>query len=160
MGKQNFEDVIDQICQRDLRYCRDTYIFVREGLDHTIKILKKQNGTQSRRHVTGQELLHGLRDFALKEFGPMTKTVLNTWGISTCEDFGEIVFNLVDSGILGKTENDSRNDFKNGFSFEEAFVQPFRPKDSPYMTSANSPKKRASDSTNKRKKTSKKESAK
>ncbi len=158
MAKQNFEEIIDQICQRDIRYCRDTYIFVREGLDHTIKTLRKQTGTQTRRHVTGQELLMGLRDYALKEFGPMTKTVLNTWGISSCEDFGEIVFNLVDSGILGKTESDSRNDFKNGFSFEEAFVLPFRPKNTS-QASSSSIKKRTVDSTAKRKKSSKKQSA-
>jgi uncharacterized repeat protein (TIGR04138 family) len=155
MAKQNFEEVIDQICQRDLRYCRDTYIFVREGLDYTIKNLRKQLGSQSRNHVTGQELLMGLRDYALKEFGPMTKTVLNSWGISSCEDFGEIVFNLVDWGVLGKTESDSRNDFKNGFNFDEAFVLPFRPKGA-FEGASSNVKKRVSNSGAKRKKESKK----
>jgi uncharacterized repeat protein (TIGR04138 family) len=152
MAKQNFEEIIDQICQRDIRYCRETYIFVREGLDHTLKSLKKQNGSQSRRHVTGQELLMGLRDYALREFGPMSKTVLNSWGITSCEDFGEVVFNLVDYGVLGKTETDSRNDFKNGFSFDEAFVLPFLPKNSPPSTPETNTKNRNKDSTIKRKK--------
>lgn len=110
----------------DRRYDAGAYLFVREGLDYTLKLLKKQ-GHSPARHVRGQELLDGLRQFALDEFGPLAKTVLNHWGVHHGEDFGEIVFNLVEIGVLGKTDEDSRADFKGGFDFDTAFVQPFLP---------------------------------
>lgn len=128
MHKQDFAEAIAEICKADSRYDRDAYLFIREGLDFTVKLLKKHQQTNPvHRHVTGQELLTGLRQYALDQFGPMAKTVLDYWGIRCCEDFGELVFNMVDKGILGKTEEDSRADFHNGFDFEEAFVRPYRP---------------------------------
>ncbi|HUJ09629.1 MAG TPA: Minf_1886 family protein [Verrucomicrobiae bacterium] len=126
MQKFNFAESVDEIVREDGRYDKDAYYFVREGLDYTIKLLKKQSrGTG--RHVSGQELLEGLRRFALEEFGPMSKTVLTYWGVKQCEDFGAIVFHMVDKGILGKTEQDTPEDFKGGYDFEEAFVKPYRP---------------------------------
>jgi uncharacterized repeat protein (TIGR04138 family) len=127
MPKLHFYEKVQEICAKDSRYDAEAYSFVQSALDFTLKSLKR-TGQSSHRHVTGQELLIGLRDSALKEYGPMSKTVLNEWGIKTCEDFGQIVFNLVSSEILGKTDSDSPEDFKNGFSFEEAFVKPFMPK--------------------------------
>ena len=126
MPKRDFAEVIQEICDADDRYSNECYTFVREGLDHTLKYLKR-SGVGPKSHVTGSELLEGLREYALMEFGPMTKSVLNEWGIKKCEDFGEVVFNLVKHGVLGKTDTDSLNDFKGGFSFHEAFVKPFRP---------------------------------
>jgi uncharacterized repeat protein (TIGR04138 family) len=79
------------------------------------------------RHVSGQELLGGIRDYALAQFGPMTKMVFEEWGIKRCEDFGEIVFNMVEIGLLGKTDQDSREDFANGYDFDDAFRKPFLP---------------------------------
>jgi uncharacterized repeat protein (TIGR04138 family) len=128
MQKPNFGESVDEIINRDNRFDRDAYYFVREGLDFTLKMLKKQHHTQAiQRHVSGPELLEGLRRFALDQFGPMAKTVFDYWGVRRCEDFGEIVFNMVEKGILGKTEQDSREDFRGGFDFDEAFVKPFRP---------------------------------
>jgi uncharacterized repeat protein (TIGR04138 family) len=126
MQKLNFAEAVDDIVRGDKRYDRDAYYFVREGLDFTIKILKKDSRGAGR-HVSGQELLDGLRRFALDQFGPMTKTVLTYWGVRQCEDFGEIVFRMVDKGILGKTEQDTREDFKGGYDFDEAFVKPYQP---------------------------------
>ncbi|HTS17204.1 MAG TPA: Minf_1886 family protein [Verrucomicrobiae bacterium] len=126
MQKLNFAEAVDDIIRADGRYERDAYYFVREGLDFTIKMLKKDSRGAGR-HVSGQELLDGLRRFALNEFGPMTKTVLEYWGVRQCEDFGEIVFRMVDKGILGKTEQDTREDFKGGYDFDEAFVKPYQP---------------------------------
>ena len=77
--------------------------------------------------MSGQELVEGIRLFALEEFGPVTKLVLNSWGITCTLDFGEMVFNLVDKGVLGKQENDCKEDFADGFDFERAFVKPFLP---------------------------------
>ena len=128
MHKQNFTEAIEEICKADSRYDRDAYLFVREGLDFTLKLLKKHTQTNPvHRHISGQELLDGLRQHSLHQFGPMAKTVLNYWGIRHCEDFGELVFNMVDKGVLGKTDQDSRADFGSGFDFDEAFVQPYRP---------------------------------
>jgi uncharacterized repeat protein (TIGR04138 family) len=126
MQKLNFGETVDEIVKADGRYERDAYYFVREGLDYTIKMLKKESRGVGR-HVSGQELLDGLRRFALDEFGPMAKTVLTYWGVKQCEDFGEIVFHMVDKGILGKTEQDTPEDFKGGYDFEEAFVKPYQP---------------------------------
>ena len=121
MQTPNAEKLLDGILARDPRYTVEAYAFVRAGLDYTVRRLEKP------RHVSGQELLDGIREFALMEFGPMTKTVLNGWGITQTEDVGEIVFNMVETGLLGRTEKDSRADFANGYDFEEAFRKPFRP---------------------------------
>jgi uncharacterized repeat protein (TIGR04138 family) len=77
--------------------------------------------------VSGQELLEGIREFALEQYGPMTFALLEGWGLRRCEDFGEIVFHLVDYGVLGKTEQDRREDFAGGYDFREAFLRPFEP---------------------------------
>ena len=128
MQKQSFAESVDEILRRDKRYDRDSYYFVREGLDYTLKMLKKHGHAASAPcHVSGQELLEGLRRYALDQFGPMAKTVLSHWGVRQCGDFGEIVFNMVEKGILGKTEQDSRDDFRGGYDFDEAFVKPYRP---------------------------------
>jgi len=127
MAKINFAEVVEEICEKDLRYSIDAYHFVQEGLNHTLKSLKR-GGQHAHRHVSGQELLSGLREFALKEYGPMSKAVLNEWGIKATDDFGQVVFNLVNSGVLGKNETDSPNDFKNVFTFDDAFVKPFVPR--------------------------------
>jgi uncharacterized repeat protein (TIGR04138 family) len=127
MAKINFAEVVDQICAKDERFSGDAYHFVQEGLNHTLKSLKR-GGTHAHRHVSGQELLHGLREFALKEYGPMSKAVLNEWGVKTTDDFGQIVFNLVSASVLGKNETDSPGDFKDVFNFDDAFVKPFVPR--------------------------------
>lgn len=127
MQPLNFDEVLQRITHQDPRYHREAYLLVREALDHTQKRLSA-SGKAEARHVTGQELLGGIRDYALAQYGPMAKTLLNEWGIGSCQDFGEIVFNMVEQGLLSKTETDSRDDFKHGFDFEEAFLQPFRPR--------------------------------
>ncbi|MCC7300385.1 MAG: hypothetical protein IT583_04850 [Verrucomicrobia bacterium] len=121
MKNPNTEQLLASILIRDPRYVAAAYIFVRAGLDYTVRRLDKP------RHVSGQELLDGIREFALSEYGPMTKTVLNGWGIRCTEDVGEIVFNMVESGLLGKTEKDSRADFADGYDFDETFRKPFYP---------------------------------
>ena len=127
MQKLSFQETLDQIVAEDRRYDREAYVFVREALDHTIKTLKKDRSRNEARHVTGQELLEGIREHALKEYGPMAITVLGLWGVRNCENFGDIVFNLVEKGVLGKTDQDRREDFQSGYDFQAAFVSPFRP---------------------------------
>ena len=126
MSELTAETIWEELTGKDTRYTRDAYCFVREALDFTQDHVKKQNLGKPR-HVSGQELLDGIRLYALQQFGPMTRTVLEEWGIRSCEDFGEIVFNMVEHKILSKTENDSREDFKGGYDFREAFEKPFVP---------------------------------
>jgi uncharacterized repeat protein (TIGR04138 family) len=128
MHEVSFEEALDLIRDKDHRYAREAYLFVREALDHTQKKIAKESRGRIR-HVTGQELLAGIRDFALLQFGPMAMFVLEEWGIHACGDFGEIVFNMVDIGLLAKTEKDSRADFAGGYDFSEAFRSPFLPSD-------------------------------
>ena len=73
------------------------------------------------RHVSGEELLSGIRELLLNRFGPMTVTVLEHWGIRSTEDFGNVVFNLVDNRVLSKTEEDDIGQFRNGYDFTEVF---------------------------------------
>ena len=127
MYETPFTQAVMEICARDERYQPDAYLFVRDALDFTVKRIQAHATSQKRRHVSGRELLNGIRRFALQEYGPMARSVLRTWGIHKTDDFGNIVFNLVESGKLGKTEEDSPADFADAFDFEEAFDRPFRP---------------------------------
>ena len=130
MADLDFEEIVSTIRKEDARYEKKAYSFVREGLDQTVKDLKKQDGerTKKSRHVTGGELLQGIRAHALDQYGPLAITVLHAWGIRRCEDFGEIVFNLIEYGVFSKTENDRREDFASIYTFEDAFVKPFLPR--------------------------------
>lgn len=126
MQEITFEEALEQILAADPRYHREAYAFVREALDFTQKIAGKESAGKIR-HVSGQELLHGIRQFALVQFGPMTITVLEEWGIRDCRDFGNLVFNMVETRLLAKTETDSRADFQGGYDFDDAFRKPFLP---------------------------------
>jgi len=125
MQKAGFAELIDRIVAGDARYDREGYVFVKNALDFTAKQKKRKEEVSL--HVTGQELLEGVRQYALKEFGPMVMTVFAYWGIRNCEDIGEIVFRLIRAGAFRKTDKDSIEHFKNGFSFRAAFVEPFLP---------------------------------
>lgn len=116
----DFDDGVKAILQRDRRFSRDAYEFVREALDYT-RVWMDRKG-----HVSGQELLEGIRRYALDQFGPMAKTVLNMWGITSCEHFGAIVFNLIEQKVFSKTAEDSMEDFRSGYDFDEAFDKPYK----------------------------------
>ena len=126
MQEINFDEAVDLILTRDARFSRDAYTFVREALDYTQKLIGKETQGQIR-HVSGQELLDGIRQYSLQQFGPMVVTVFEEWGVRNCRDFGDIVFNMVENGLLAKTEKDSRDDFQSGYDFTDAFRKPFWP---------------------------------
>lgn len=126
MQKIGFAEALDSIVATDARYHRDAYLFLRDALDFSTKQQKKAKGAAVR-HVAGPELLEGVRQYALKEFGPMAMTVFSHWGIARCEDIGHMVFNLIGAGIFGKTEEDSMDDFRSVYDFHDAFVKPFEP---------------------------------
>jgi len=121
MGKRSGKFSINKIyallkvLTRDKRYDPESYSFVMSALTYTSKKLKRRG------HVSGQELLGGIKDYAIEQFGPMARIVFEHWGIKTTDDFGEIVFNMINSGILGKTDQDSKLDFNNRYDFKDVF---------------------------------------
>ncbi len=133
MQDLDFNEVVELIVKEDARYDRKAYTFIRHGLDQTVKELRKKNAERAQRsqHVSGPELLDGLRIYALDQYGPLTKTVLNSWGITRCTHFGDLVFNLIEYNVFSKTENDRREDFSDIYSFDDAFVKPFLPAKKP-----------------------------
>jgi len=115
------------LVRRDPRYTYEAYEFVFAALEHTQKRLGRlPRGTPGevgpQHHVRGKELLDGVRDLALREFGLMARTVFHMWGIDRTDDVGEIVFNLVESNLMSKTEEDHRADFHNLYDLDEALV--------------------------------------
>lgn len=131
MDFSDFDEVVARISLADRRYHADAYLFLRAGLDYTLKKMIERGEIPKRQHITGQQLLEGLRAFALEQFGPLTQTVLSHWGISRCEDFGNMVFHLVNYGQLGKQDGDDISDFSGGYDFGEVFGRPFRPEGRP-----------------------------
>jgi uncharacterized repeat protein (TIGR04138 family) len=125
MADISFEEAIQRAILRDPRYTAGAYEFVRDALHVSVE---KYRGGDEAQHVSGQELLIGVRELALKEFGPMALTILNTWGLTQGIDVGNIVYNLIEVGYFGRSEGDSLDDFADGFSWEQAFQQPYLPK--------------------------------
>ncbi len=124
---RDFNEVINSIRKDDPRYARGAYYFLRQALDFSIGEARKQGGLNKTNHLTGQQLLEGIRLFALDQYGPMARSVLEYWGVRNCRDFGNIVFNLVECRVLGKTEEDCPEDFDNGYNFKAAFDLPYKP---------------------------------
>ncbi len=121
-----------EMVQRDPRYAYEAYQFVFEALHHTQKMLgrlprEEERGEEgAQHHVSGPELLEGIRDLALKEFGLMARTVFRLWGIQRTDDFGEIVFNLVEAKLMSKTNEDSRKDFHGIYDLDQALVKGYQ----------------------------------
>jgi uncharacterized repeat protein (TIGR04138 family) len=125
-GIEGIEERIAEVRRRDRRFGRNAYYFLLDALDHTMVSLGRDTKTGEERHIGGRELLEGIRDFASDLFGPMASLVFARWGIRGSEDFGEIVFNLVDAGLLSRRAEDSRLDFSDGHDFAETFAQRYR----------------------------------
>lgn len=126
MQKLEFAEAVDLIVAKHAQFDRDAYYFLKEALDFTVSQFKKGRSPGSG-HVSGQQLLEGIRQYALKQFGPMVPTVFGYWNVQRCEDFGAMVYHLIEVGIFGKSDSDSQDDFSGGYSFYEAFVVPFAP---------------------------------
>lgn len=130
MQDLDFNEIVGLICKEDPRYDRKAYVFIREGLDYAVKELKKKNTERAKSslHISGAELLMGLRVYALDQYGPLTMTVLGSWGLSRCSDFGDLVFNLIEYNVFSKTDQDKKEDFGEIYTFNDAFVKPFLPR--------------------------------
>jgi uncharacterized repeat protein (TIGR04138 family) len=119
MSAEKNESILE-IVRKDDRYRPQAYYFIFDALDYTIQRMKKV------RHVTGIELLEGIRLYATENFGFLAKLVLEEWGVTNTGDFGHIVFNLVKAGLLSRTEKDTLEDFQDVYDFGAAFESEFR----------------------------------
>ncbi|MFO7907372.1 MAG: Minf_1886 family protein [Planctomycetota bacterium] len=124
---------IVQLLERDSRYKLEAYQFIREALAYAQDELGMARPAASDEeepppdaHLTGQQLCEAVRRLALEQFGLMARVVLNSWGIRSTGDFGEIVYNLIGIGMMKKSASDRREDFENVFDFEEAFEREFK----------------------------------
>lgn len=136
MNGKNYNEVVELIRREDPRYDTGAYHFIRQALDYTLKKVREQDGSRSNRHVSGMELSEGIREYALQQYGPMAMTLLKEWGIHRTEDFGEIVFNLVEYEVFGKTQEDRKEDFTAVFDFADAFQKPFMPRNRESITAS------------------------
>src|SRR5262245_53964759 len=119
-----------EVAARDPRFAYEAYDFIFKGLDHAETMLgrgqaakSEEEGNHPVQHVNSRELLQGIRALALEEFGLMANIVFRMWGVRSTEDFGRIVFNLVEAGMITKTDDETLADFRNVFDFEEALVR-------------------------------------
>ncbi len=120
-----------EVVRRDPRYSYEAYEFVFSALAHTQQALGRAlddaAGAEAEpsHHVSGPELLHGIRELALQEFGLMARVVFRLWGVERTDDFGRIVFNLVEAQLMSKTDRDSLDDFRGVYDFDEALVRDY-----------------------------------
>ena len=113
------EEILQRLRERNPRFHEKAYLFLLSALHHVL------DGLDEPRHISGRELAGGLRELALKQYGPMARTVLAHWGIHSTEDLGDIVFAMVECGVLIKREEDRWEDFTDLFDFEEAFERDY-----------------------------------
>ena len=107
-------------------YPLDAFDFVREGLSHTTDSVHgdgAQGDGEVSRHVSGQELCLGLRDYAIERYGLLAPVVLRSWHIHRTDDFGRIVFAMIDGGLMSKTADDTMDDFRAVYEFREVFTR-------------------------------------
>lgn len=111
----NLEQRLKDAVARDGRYHINAYRFVYEALDYTVKQLDKK------RHISGRELLEGIKNLALEQFSGLAVMVFGVWGITKTADFGNIVFNLVEADLMSRSEDDTREDFDGVYDFRDVF---------------------------------------
>ena len=117
---EEFTSIISDICTKDHRYHPEAYEFIMEALSYSQKKFRKP------KHVTGPELLEGIKGVLLKKFGPMAMSILNYWGVKSTDDFGNMVCNLVEHKVLAKDARDNYESFKNAYDFDEVFNKHYR----------------------------------
>ncbi len=120
-------DPLRKLALGDGRYSPEALRFLLESLDHAVKLAGKEGAEGPARHVTGQEVLAGMRAYASELFGPLAAHVWRAWGIKSTLDWGKIVFLLVDAGLLKRQDTDTIEDFRDGFDFDQAFVANYKP---------------------------------
>ena len=131
---------IVKLLKEDRRYKIDAYAFVFEALNFAHTQLgmgteraaeaeeepEEGGARETERHLSGRQLCEAIRQYALEQYGYMAKCVLNSWGVTSTGDFGEIVFNLIGIGQMRKTSEDRREDFNDVFDFDTGLKQSFK----------------------------------
>ncbi len=120
-------DHLRAIWKKDGRYAIEAYQFLYDALDHAVRMTGRAGQEVDKRHVTGQELLEGMRVRASELYGPLAAHVWRSWGVQRTRDWGEIVFLLVEEGLMNRQETDSIEDFDEVFDLEQAFVESYQP---------------------------------
>lgn len=110
------KDLFSDILARDRRYNPKAYALLLEAFSLI------PNST----NISYVEILDEFKELALNQYGPLAYTVLTEWGLNSCTDIGEMMFNLVESGRLAKNDGDNYEDFRNGYTFNEAFIDPYK----------------------------------
>lgn len=124
---ERFEEAI----RTDGRYPLAAYIFLQRGLEITTQsVYAKASAAAESKHVTGQQLCHGLRALAVQFWGLLAPVVLKGWGIQRTRDFGEMVYFMIQQGFMGGQESDSIDDFNDVYDLESAFISYTIPLDS------------------------------
>lgn len=120
-------DPLLNVAKSDGRYRLQAYQFLFDALDTTVELAGKQGTSGQDKHVSGKELLEGMRVHATRLFGPLAAQVWRSWGVRETADWGRIVFNLVDHEMLRRQDTDSIEDFDDGYDFDEVFVASYTP---------------------------------
>lgn len=116
---RDFLKQLGDLYKKHPEYKIEAYNFVMTALHFTLEKMNEQ------RHISGQELSLGIRDYAREQFGPLAKTVFEHWGVYATRDFGHIVYNMIEAGLMTKTEEDSLEDFYDVYDFNEAFLNDY-----------------------------------
>ncbi|MDP6849937.1 MAG: hypothetical protein QGH51_06760 [Planctomycetota bacterium] len=124
MDDRQLEEIIRNLRQLEgRRYEEAAYFFVLEALDYSMFLLGKTRAQGEARHLSCDELLDGIRRYANEEFGPMAPYTFKSWGVEGTEDFGELVFQMCEIGLLNRRDEDLPEAFEDAFDFDAAFAQ-------------------------------------
>ncbi len=121
------KDPLRDICKKDGRFAYEAFQFLYDALDHAVRLAGKDRMEADKRHVTGQELLEGMRARALELYGPLAAHVWRSWGVASTKDWGRIVFLLIEEGLMNRQDSDSLDDFAGVYDLEQAFVESYQP---------------------------------
>lgn len=119
--EEEFLSAIEEVAEADGRFHKAAYLFIYDALQYTVEKLGKTSLPKEQRHVGGRDLLGGISEYSLGQFGPLTRAVFAHWGIHQTRDFGQIVFNLVGANLMSKTPEDCLEDFIDVYDFAEEF---------------------------------------
>ena len=116
-------EFFEKTIRKDGRYPLAAYEFLHRGLERATRLVHGDTNPSEPRHVSGQQLCEGLRELAQERWGSLAKTVLNRWNIRKTRDFGEMVYFLIDLGLMGKQDSDCIEDFNDVYDFNSAFAE-------------------------------------
>jgi uncharacterized repeat protein (TIGR04138 family) len=125
----NFIETVSRIIDNDPRYAADAYEFISNAVNYTSgKLDRAREKDNEKRHISAKELLEGISEYAINEFGPMAGEVFKNWGLTSAKAIGDVVFNMVSEKLLRASEKDSIEDFSIDFDFDRVLMKTFEAK--------------------------------